>query len=69
MNMLGLNPNEQEVIDIPNHVARQNTIYKNFKMVYVLRVSLCHCDYMYPAQPVYMIRDTLSSYLFYSNAF
>ena len=29
MNMLGLNPNEQEVIDIPNHVARQNTIYIN----------------------------------------
>ena len=29
MNMLGLNPNEQEVIDIPNHVARLQKLFSN----------------------------------------
>ena len=32
MNMLGLNPNEQEVIDIPNHVAR----LRQFKMQHLM---------------------------------
>ena len=29
MNMLGLNPNEQEVIDIPNHVARLRQFFSH----------------------------------------
>ena len=38
--MLGLNPNEQEVIDIPNHVARQNDIYINIVWYEHVSVSL-----------------------------
>ena len=40
MNMLGLNPNEQEVIDIPNHVARQNTIYLHIIIVCIYHWSI-----------------------------